>query len=84
MCQIAVQIPEAVLYDTHMTAIQANDYVRKLIALDYYTHQHVSIGYCAQIAQMTEEDFIRFLSENDISIFSFDDKDEFLDEMRNA
>ena len=33
------------------------DYAKKLIALDYYTRLHVSIGYCAQIAQMSEEDY---------------------------
>ena len=84
MCQVAVQIPEAVLYDTHMTTVQVNDYARKLIALDYYTRHHVSIGYCSQIAEMPEEDFIRFLGQNGISIFQFNDKEEFLEEMRNA
>ncbi len=84
MCQVAVQIPEAVLYDTHMTVLQVNEYARKLIALDYYKNHHVSIGYCAEIAEMTEEDFIKLLSQNGISIFHFDDKDEFLSEMENA
>lgn len=84
MCQVAVQIPEAVLYDTHMTTLQVNDYARKLIALDYYTRHHVSLGYCAEIAEMTEEDFIKFLGQNKISIFQFDDKEEFLDELKKA
>ncbi|MBQ7620060.1 MAG: UPF0175 family protein [Treponema sp.] len=84
MCQVAVQIPEAVLFDTHMTAVQANDYAKKLIALDYYTRLHVSIGYCAQIAQMSEEDFIKYLGQNGISIFQFDGKEEFEEELKNA
>ena len=84
MCQVSVQIPEAVLYDTHMSTLQVNDYARKLIALDYYTRHHVSLGYCAEIAEMTEEDFIKFLGQNKISIFQFDDKEEFLDELKNA
>ena len=45
---------------------------------------HVSIGYCAQIAEMTEEDFIKFLGQNKVSIFQFDDTKEFLEEMNNA
>ena len=28
MYRIEVQIPEAVLYDTHMTAVQVNDYAK--------------------------------------------------------
>ena len=84
MCQIAVQIPKEVVYDTHMTTVQVNDYARKLIALDYYTRHHVSIGYCSQIAEMTEEDFIKYLGQNTISIFQFDAKNEFMDELKNA
>lgn len=84
MCQLAVKIPDEVLYDTHMTLLQANDFARKAIAIDYYTRLHVSIGYCAQIAEMTEEDFIKYLGRNKISIFQFDDEMEFKDELANA
>ena len=84
MCQVAVKIPDAVLYDTHMSAFEATDFARKAIALDYYTRLHVSIGYCAEIAEMTEEDFIKYLGRNNISIFQFDDADEFKEELANA
>lgn len=84
MCQLAVKIPDAVLYDTHMSALEATDFARKAIALDYYTRLHVSIGYCAEIAEMTEEDFIKYLSRNNISIFHFDDENEFKEELANA
>ena len=84
MCRIEVQIPEAVLYDTHMTAVQVSEYAKKLIALEYYTRHHVSIGYCAEIAEMTEEDFIKFLGQQGISIFQFDDRKDFSEELKNA
>ncbi len=84
MCQVTIQIPETVLYDTHMTIKQVNDYARKVIALDYYTRHQVSIGYCAQIAEISEEDFIKLLGQKDISIFLFDDENEFLEELKNA
>ena len=84
MCQVAVQIPEAVLYDTHMSAYEATDFARKSIALDYYTRLHISVGYCAQIAGMTEENFIKYLDSNKFSIFQFDSTDEFKDELENA
>ena len=44
----------------------------------------VSLGYCAQIAGMDKEEFIHYLSENGISVFHFDDKEEFIEEMNNA
>jgi hypothetical protein len=33
---------------------------------------------------MTKESFIRYLGENGISIFQFDDEQEFMEEMKNA
>lgn len=30
----------------------------------YYTKNGVSIGYCAQIAGMSEEEFVRYLGRN--------------------
>ena len=44
----------------------------------------MSIGYCAQIAGMTEEEFIKYLGKRKVSIFQFDNKAEFLEELENA
>lgn len=84
MCQVAVNIPEAVLYDTRMSQEEACRFAKRAVALGYYAQSGVSIGYCAQIAEMTEEEFIKYLGENRISIFRFDNKDEFLEELGNA
>ena len=59
MCQIALSIPDEVLYDTKMSHEQANQFARQAVALGYYTQSGVSIGYCSQIAGMTEEEFIK-------------------------
>ena len=84
MCQVAVNIPEAVLYDTRMSREEACRFAKRAVALGYYAQSGVSIGYCAQIAEMTEEEIIKYLGENRISIFQFDNKDEFLEELGNA
>ncbi len=84
MCQLAIEIPEQVLYDTHMTESQSENLAKKIIAMHYYLQFHISLGYCAQIANTTEEDFIKFLGENKKSIFKFDNKQEFSDELKNA
>lgn len=84
MCQIAVSIPEEVLFDTKMSREEAGQFARRAVALGYYTQSGVSIGYCAQIAGMTEEEFIRYLGQNGISIFHFENKEEFLEELGNA
>ncbi|MCD8125246.1 MAG: UPF0175 family protein [Lachnospiraceae bacterium] len=84
MCQVAINIPEEVLYDTKMNKNEALQFARRAVALGYYTQSGVSIGYCAQIAGMTEEDFIRYLGKNHVSVFHFDNTQEFLEESKNA
>ena len=84
MCQVSVNIPESVLYDIGMNIKEATNFVRRAVALAYYKEQKVSVGYCAEIAEMSEEDFIKFLSENKISIFDFADTEEFMNEVNNA
>lgn len=84
MCQISVNIPEAVLYDTRMSREEAALFSKRAVAMEYYKQQGVSLGYCAQIAGMTEEDFLRYLGEHQVSVFQFDDEAEFMSEAQNA
>lgn len=84
MCQIVLSIPDEVLYDTKMNKEQVNQFARQAVALGYYTQSGVSIGYCSQIAGMTEKEFIKYLGRNHISVFRFDNEKEFLEELNNA
>lgn len=84
MCQIAFSVPDEVLFDTKMSREQANQFARRYVALGFYKQNGVSIGYCSQIAGMTEEEFIKYLGQNEISIFQFADKEEFLEELDHA
>ena len=68
----------------YLTGSSSNQFARQAVALGYYTQSGVSIGYCSQIAGMTEEEFIKYLGRNHISIFWFDDEEEFLEELDNA
>ena len=84
MCQIVLSIPDEVLYDTKMNKELANQFARQAVALGYYTQGGVSIGYCSQIAGMTEKEFIKYLGRNHISVFRFDNEKEFWEELNNA
>lgn len=84
MCQVAINIPNEVLFDTKMNQDEAVQFAKRAVALGYYTQSGISIGYCAQIAGMSKEEFIKYLGENHISIFHFDNKEEFLEELNNA
>ena len=56
----------------------------ELEALSCYFQNKASLGACAQIADMSKEEFIGYLGANGISIFQFDDEREFVEEMNNA
>ena len=84
MCQVTVNVPNEVLYDTHMSTAEATAFARKMVALGYYIHNNVSIGYCAEIAGLTEEEFMIFLGQNKIDIFHFQDDEELLRDVSNA
>ena len=63
---------------------ETNASVRKAIALNQYVQNKSSLGYCAQIAGMSKESFIRYLGDHNISIYHYEDEDEFSEELNNA
>ena len=84
MCQVTVSVPDAVLFDTRMDIQEVAAFARKMVALGFYVHNNVSIGYCAEIAGMTEEEFMVFLGRNHVDVFQFDDEEELLRDVANA
>jgi predicted HTH domain antitoxin len=84
MSVVSMNVPEEVFLDIHKDKDEFTDYVKKVVALDLYKDKKVSLGYCASVADMTKEEFIQYLSMNGISIFSFESKDEFMEELTNA
>ena len=48
-----------------------------------YVNHHVSIGYCAEIAGMSIEDFMIFLGEHKVSVFNYAE-DEIQEDFDNA
>ena len=83
MQTFTVNVPDAVLYDTRMSADDSQAFAKRATALLYYTSKGVSLGYCVQIAEMPKMDFIRFLSENGVSVFDFT-SDELARDITNA
>lgn len=67
-----------------MNTAEATSFAGKMLALGLYTKANVSIGYCATVAGMTEEEFINFLGTYNISFFRFDNSDELMKDIANA
>ncbi len=84
MCIVSINIPEEILLDLHEDRDNFADYMKKMLALDLFKNKKVSLGYCANVAEMTKEEFVQYLGMNGISIFSFDSENEFMEELANA
>jgi len=84
MVAVGFDVPQEILLDMNVTENAFTNYARKYLALDLYKNRHISLGYCTKLAAMNEEDFIKFLGENEVSIFGFEDEAEFLTELANA
>ena len=75
---------ETGLNDSYMENLPENDDDLKKMAVEQFTSHNVSIGKCAQMAGMTEEDFIKHLGQKGISVFHYDSREEFEVELENA
>ena len=84
MCSITIDVPNEIMYDTHMNKSEATAMAKRMLALGLYVQNNVSIGYCAKVAEMTEEEFILFLGGYHISIFRHDDEADLLKDVANA
>ena len=61
-----------------------NSYLEKYTALNLFQSHKLSIGKCAELASMSEEDFIYFIGENKVSVFDYLDESELLKDIENA
>ena len=53
-------------------------------AIDLYQRGNKSLGFCAAIDGLDKETFIKPLGERKITIYSFDDEEEFKEELKNS
>lgn len=49
-----------------------------------YKERKLSLGQCAVLAEMTKEEFIKYLATKGVSIFNFEYEDEISEDIKNA
>lgn len=84
MINLTLSIPSEILLALRENENQLASYMKKYTALNLFQSQKLSIGQCAILAEMTEEDFIYFLGENKVSIFEYLDGNALREELENA
>lgn len=79
-----VSLPEEIVLSLRESSENIVKDMKKTVAVKYYKEKKLSLGQCAQLSEMSEEDFIELLSSYNISIFNFEDDNELLEDIKNA
>jgi len=66
---INVTVPEEILLSLRENVQEFAHNMKTMAAIKLYENQKLSIGQSAQLAELSEEDFIKVLSKNKLSIF---------------
>jgi len=81
---VNVQFPEEILLVLRKDKDEFAIEMKRAAAIKYFKERKLSIGQCSELAEMTEEEFIKYLGEQKISIFSFDSDEELMQDIKNA
>lgn len=79
-----INIPESILLSLREPLETVGLEMKRTLALRYYIEKRLSLGQCAELAEMNEKSFIGYLSKYGVSIFNFDSESELLEDIRNA
>ncbi|BDU50053.1 UPF0175 family protein [Haliovirga abyssi] len=79
-----LEFPEEILF-----ALRENENfflkeIKVIAAVNYYKEKRLSVGQAAELAEMSEEEFIKYLGGKKISIFQFENEEELLEDIKNA
>jgi len=79
-----IELPEEVILSLRIDEDEFIQEMKRTIAVKYFKNKKLSIGQSAKLAEMSEEDFIKYLGKNNMSIFRFDDLNEVKEDVDNA
>jgi hypothetical protein len=82
LIDISVSVPEEILLSLRVGSDEFGVQMKKLTALKLCESKKLSIGQAAIFAGMDEIDFIKFLGQNEVSIFG--SASEIAEDYRNA
>ncbi|MCL2604088.1 MAG: UPF0175 family protein [Defluviitaleaceae bacterium] len=80
----SICIPKSVLLSLRQPVETVGLDMKRALAMRYYDEKRLSLGQCAELAEMNEKSFIGYLSRYGISIFNFESQEELLEDIRNA
>lgn len=81
---INISIPGEILLTLRENDKQLALNMKRYTAIKLYQERKLSIGQCAELSEMPEEDFIKLLGDNKISIFDFSGSTGLKEDLTNA
>ena len=81
---INISVPNEILLTLRESDNELALNMKRWAALKLFEDKRLSIGQSAELAEMTEEDFVRYLSSNKVSVFPYRNVNELVDDMNNA
>ena len=84
MTNLSISVPSEIFLVLRENEVQFVSNMKKFTALNLFQNNKLSIGQCAALADMTEEDFVYFLGENKVSIFEYLNESTLREELDNA
>ena len=79
-----IELPEEILLSLSLDENEIIEEMKRTLAVKYFKERKLSIGQSAEFAEMIEEDFIKYLGIQNISIFNIDDLDQLKKDLGNA
>ncbi len=58
--------------------------IKRFAALKFYEVGKLSLGQCAELAEMGKEEFLKFLGENKVTVYIFDSVQELENDIKKA
>jgi len=84
MTTLNVSVPSELFIVLRENENQFVSNMKKFTALNLFKSNKLSVGQCAVLAGVSEEDFIYFLGENKVSIFEYLDEAELRKELSHG
>jgi predicted HTH domain antitoxin len=84
MTTLNISVPSEIFLTLRENEDQFVSDMKRYTALKLFQNNKLSIGQCAELAGMSEEDFIYFLGENKVSVFEYLDEAMLREELGNA
>ena len=84
MEQLVIDLPKSVVHAPGMSGEKVWLLIQREAAVQLYLHYDVSLGYCAHVAGMIQEEFIGLLGEHQICIFEDVVEDQLTTDLENV